>query len=163
MSNIDQSYRGCPATLKDFLKSVDNHEPSLRIGIPGLAANNLVENLGPLYCRRNPGLHDRSCRSAGGGAQSNGGASHPAAGRKHSVGGLPTDRVGNSPPLFVHRPWRPPAPDVRINLRPPLVLDGHALRLRLSGNGRGDRAALRLLCRLYPAARRWMVAPDLAE
>ena len=32
-----------------------------------------MENLGRLYCGRDPGVHDRSCRSAGGGAQSNGG------------------------------------------------------------------------------------------
>ncbi len=122
-----------------------------------------MENLGRLYRGRNPRVHDRPCRSAGGGAQSNGGASRPAAGRKHSLGGLPTYRAGNSTLLFVHGSRRTPAPDVRIDLRPPLVLDGHALRLRLSGSGRADRAALRLFCRLYPAARRWMVAPDLAE
>src|ERR1700722_2077892 len=99
----------------------------------------------------------------GGGANGNAGDSRSAARRKYSLGGLPTSRARNSSLLFVHRPRCPPAPDVRVYLRPPLVLDGHALRLRLPGSGRADRAAVRLLCQLYPAARRWMVAPGLAE
>jgi hypothetical protein len=48
-----------------------------------------MENVGCLYRGHNPGFHDRACRSAGGGAQSNGGRARPDAGHKHSLGGLP--------------------------------------------------------------------------
>jgi hypothetical protein len=65
------------------------------------------------------------------------------------------------PLLFVHGFRRAPAPDVRIYLRPPVVFDSHALRLRLSASDLGDRTAFRLFCRLYPAA--WMGSRDLAE
>ena len=47
---------------------------------------------------------------------------------------------------------RPPAPSMRIDFRPPLVLDSHALCLRLSGPGRTYGAAFRLLCRLCPGS-----------
>jgi hypothetical protein len=49
---------------------------------------------------------------------------------------LPASRAGDSPRLSVHRSRRASPPDVRIDLRTPLVLDGHALRLRLSDPGR---------------------------
>jgi hypothetical protein len=67
----------------------DNDELSICTELPSLAANNLMENVGCLYRGHNPGFHDRACRSAGGGAQSNGGRARPDAGHKHSLGGLP--------------------------------------------------------------------------
>src|ERR1700687_4388764 len=92
-----------------------------------------MENLGRLYCRRNPDVHDRPCRSAGGGAPSNRGRTCPNERRKHSLGGFPTSRTGKSPLLSVHGSRCTSTQDVRIYLRPSLVLDGHALCLCLSG------------------------------